>query len=54
MGRIHRADLDHGRGQEPLDVAHRGYEPPPLASGERAQEGLGQLVASLVELPALG
>jgi hypothetical protein len=54
MGRIDGRELHHRGRQEPLDIAHRGDQPAPLAVAERTQEGSGQFVAALVELRVLG
>lgn len=54
MRRIHGADLDHGRGEEPLDLRHRRDQAVALAARQRRQERPRQLVAALVEDRSLG
>ena len=47
--RIDGRDLDDRRGQQALDVGHRGHEAAALRGAERFEERRGQLVAAALE-----
>ena len=49
VGGIHRGDLDHRRGHEPLDVGHRPDQAGPLARAQRCEQRGGEVVAAPVE-----